>query len=133
TLKNGTYTTAAALNVARAGTKENPITISAQTIGGVEIGGTHGFAVVKPAAYVVISGFNFTHAAGHDTIANGADHVRFTRNTFHCSGEGAELDVAGDDCEVDHNEFHDKNLIGNMVSVTGKDAQVARRLWLHHN
>ena len=133
TLKAGTYTTTAAIVVDRAGAAGKPITISAQAIGGVEIAGTHGFEVVKPAAYIVISGFNFTHTAGHDTIATGADHVRFTRNTFHCSGEGAEIDVAGDDCEVDHNEFRDKAMIGNMVSVTGKDAQVARRLWLHHN
>lgn len=133
TVKDGTYTTIAAIAVGCVGTKEKPITIAAQTIGGVEIAGTHGFAVTKPAAYVVIQGFNFTHAAGRDTIAHGADHVRFTRNTFHCSGEGAEIDVAGDDAEVDHNEFHDKKLVGNMVSVTGKDAQVARRLWLHHN
>jgi poly(beta-D-mannuronate) lyase len=133
TVKDGSYTTAAKLAVACVGTKEKPITITAQTIGGVEIAGTHGFEVVKPAAYVVIKGFNFTHAAGHDTIAVGANHVRFTRNTFHCSGEGAELDIAGDDAEVDRNEFRDKALVGNMVSVTGADGQVARRLWLHHN
>src|SRR4051812_10503376 len=52
TVKDGAYTTAAALKVERAGTKEKPITITAQTIGGVEIRGTHGFEVVKPAAYV---------------------------------------------------------------------------------
>lgn len=133
TLKDGVYTTAAPLTVDRAGTAAAPITIAAQTVGGVELRGTDGFAVVKPAAYVVIAGFVFTHAAGHDTVAHGADHVRFTRNTFHCSGEGAELDIAGDDGEVDHNEFRDKALVGNMVSVTGEGAQVARRLWLHHN
>lgn len=132
-LKDGAYTTIAPLKVTCPGAVGKPITITAQSIGGVEIAGTHGFEVVKPAAYVVIAGFSFSHAAGHDTIAVGADHVRFTRNTFHCSGEGAEIDVAGDDCEVDHNEFRDKKLVGNMVSVTGKDGQVARRLWLHHN
>jgi hypothetical protein len=133
TVRNGTYATTAAIAVGCVGSREKPITIAAQTIGGVEIAGTHGFAVLKPAAYVVIQGFSFSHAAGHDTIAFGANHVRFTRNTFHCSGEGAELDVAGDDAEVDHNEFRDKAHVGNMVSVTGKDGQVARRLWLHHN
>jgi poly(beta-D-mannuronate) lyase len=133
TLKDGAYTTTAAITVDRAGAAGKPITISAQSIGGVEIAGTHGFEVVKPAAYVVISGFNFVHAAGHNTIEVGANHVRFTRNTFHCSGEGAEIDVAGDDAEVDHNEFRDKAMVGNMVSVTGSGSQVARRLWLHHN
>jgi poly(beta-D-mannuronate) lyase len=133
TLKNGTYTTSAPLAVACTGTTVAPITIRAETTSGVELGGTHGFAVAAPAAYVVIEGFRFTHAAGTNTIGLGATHVRFTRNTFMCSGPGAELDVAGDDAEVDRNEFRDKKTVGNMLSVVGKDGQVARRLWAHHN
>lgn len=132
-LKNGTYTTGAALTVAVAGMKELPITIAAETVGGVELGGTHGFDVVAPAAHIVIRGFVFRHAAGKNTIRVGANHVRFTRNTFQCSGPGAELDVAGDDAEVDRNEFRGKQTVGNMLSVVGKDGQVARRLWAHHN
>lgn len=132
-LKNGTYATVAALEVACAGDVNGRITIKAESVGGVKIGGTHGFTVVAPAAYVVIEGFRFIHAAGTNTIGVGASHVRFTRNTFACSGPGAELDVAGDDAEVDRNEFRDKRAVGNMLSVTGKDGQVARRLWAHHN
>lgn len=132
-LKNGTYTTGAALKVAVAGTAERPVTIAAETVGGVQLGGTHGFEVAPPAAHVVIRGFVFSHAAGTNTIRFGATHVRFTRNVFACSGAGAELDVAGDDAEVDRNEFRDKQAVGNMLSVTGKDGQVARRLRVHHN
>lgn len=132
-LKNGTYATSASLVVAAAGTAGQPVTIAAETVGGVELGGTHGFDVVAPAAHVVIRGFVFRHTAGTNTIRWGAHHVRFTRNTFQCSGPGAELDVAGDDAEVDRNEFRGKQTVGNMLSVVGKDGQVARRLWAHHN
>jgi poly(beta-D-mannuronate) lyase len=133
-VKKGTYTTSEPILVTCAGTAEHPIVIAAESVGGVEIAGTNGFKVVKPAAYVVIEGFSFTHQAAHgDTIEAGTQHVRFTRNTFHCSGEGAEIDVSGDNAEVDHNEFRDKKVIGNMISVTGVQPQVARGLWIHHN
>ena len=58
TLKDGGYVTAAALAVKCAGSGDHPITIEAQTVGGVELGGTHGFEVVSPAAWVVIRGIN---------------------------------------------------------------------------
>jgi poly(beta-D-mannuronate) lyase len=132
-LKNGTYKTTEPIVVACAGTAEAPVTIRAEETSSAELGGTHGFKVQAPAAWVVIAGFRFVHAAGTNTIGVGADHVRFTRNTFACSGAGAELDVAGDDAQVDRNEFRDKKMVGNMLSVTGKDGQVARRLWAHHN
>lgn len=132
-LKNGVYATGEALTVTRSGTAEAPITIKAESIGGVELGGTHGFTVAPPAAHVVIEGFLFTHVAGTNRILVGSHHVRFTRNTFACSGKGAELDVAGDDAQVDRNEFRGKKMVGNMLSVTGEGSQVARRLWAHHN
>lgn len=132
-LKNGVYATSEALTVTRAGTAEAPITIKAESVGGVELGGTHGFTVAPPAAHVVIEGFLFTHEAGTNRILVGSHHVRFTRNTFACSGKGAELDVAGDDAQVDRNEFRGKKTVGNMLSVTGEGSQVARRLWAHRN
>jgi len=118
-LKKGTYTSTEPLVVTCAGTADAPITIRAENVGAVEISGTHGFQIAKPAAYVVIEGFVFTHAAETCRILAGSTHTRFTRNVFRCSGNGAEIDVAGDDAEVDHNEFRDKKTIGNMISVTG--------------
>lgn len=132
-VKNGVYTSVSAITIRRGGTSEKPLTIAAESVGGVEINGTHGFNVVPPAAHVVIRGFKFTHAAGRASIAAGARHVRFTRNTFECTGEGPYLAVAGDDAEVDYNEFRNKKTVGNMVSVTGTGRQVARRVWIHHN
>jgi poly(beta-D-mannuronate) lyase len=133
TLKNGVYTTTAAINVRSRGTTEKPITIAAETIGGVEIAGSHGFAVTAPAEYVVISGFVFTHASGKSTIGGGSSHVRFTRNTFQCQGDGAYLSVTGDDVQVDHCLFRDKKTTGSMIAVGVTNAQVAQRFWIHHN
>lgn len=132
-VKNGSYATTAPLTVKCSGTEAQPVTIAAESVGGVEIGGAGGFEVAKPAAWVVISGFRFTHISGRDTIGAGTNHVRFTRNTFVCSGEGVYLTVTGDDAEVDHNEFRDKHSLGNMLSVTGTGSQVARRLHVHRN
>ncbi len=108
TVKNGTYTTVAAISVKRVGTAENPITITAETIGGVEIAGTHGFHVTGSAAHVIIAGFKFTHASGKCSISAGTSNVRFTRNVFQCAGDGPYLAVGGDDAQIDYNEFRDK-------------------------
>ncbi len=132
-VQNGVYTTDAPITVACAGTAEQPIVIMVAAVGGVEIRGTDGFAVVPPAAYVEIRGFVFTHAGDRAVIEPGASHVRIVRNTFHCAGAGAYLTVSGDDCEVAYNAFRDKATKGNMLSVTGAGSQVARRLWVHHN
>lgn len=133
TVKDGVYTTSKALTVSRRATAGQPITIAAETIGGVEINGTHGFNVVQPAAHVIVRGFIFRHASGRNAIAAGTHHVRFTRNIFQCSGDGPYLAVLGDDAQVDYNEFRDKKTVGNMLSVSGTGSQVARRLWVHHN
>lgn len=132
-LKNGTYATTAAINIRREATADHPLTIAAETVGGVEISGTHGFSVTEPAAHIVISGFKFTHASGRATIAAGTSHVRFTHNTFQCAGDGAYLAVSGDDAQVDHNEFAEKKTPGSMIAVGGTGSQIARRLWIHHN
>ena len=106
TVKDGVYTTSRALTVSRRATAEQPIIISAETIGGVEVNGTHGFNVVQPTAHVIIRGFNFRHASGKNSIQAGTSHVRFTRNTFQCTGDGPYLQVSGDDAQVTPAEKH---------------------------
>ena len=132
-LKAGRHETTAAVRVTAVGTANAPIVIAAETVGAVELAGTHGFIVSKPAAHVTIDGFTFTHASGRNVIELGTRHVRFTRNTFRCVGDNPYLSVLGDDAEVDYNEFRDKKTVGNMISVTGENGQVARRLHVHHN
>src|SRR5207247_10262433 len=108
TLKDGVYTTSSAITINRRGTAEQPITIAAENVGGVEITGTHGFNVAEPAAYIGLAGFKLTHASGKNTIGAGTTHVRFTHNMFQCSGDGPYLSVTGDDAQVDYNEFRDQ-------------------------
>ena len=133
TLKNGVYATTTAITVRGRGTAAEPITIAAESVGGVEISGTNGFNVVEPAEHVVIRGFTFTHASGKNMIGAGTAHVRFTRNVFQCTGDGAYLSVLGDDAQIDYNEFRDKKTVGAMLAVGGTGSQIARRLWVHHN
>lgn len=132
-LKNGTYTTRTAITVLCRGAAGAPITLAAESVGGVEIDGTNGFNVLEPAEYVTISGFKFTHASGKNSIGAGTTHVRFSRNVFHCAGEGPYLALTGDDAEIDHNEFAEKKSAGSMLAVAGTGSQVARRASIHHN
>ncbi|MBL9206451.1 MAG: polysaccharide lyase 6 family protein [Opitutaceae bacterium] len=133
TLKDGVYTTDAPMIVNRRGAEGQPITIAAETVGGVEIAGTHGFTLISPAGHIVVSGFVFTHNSGKTTIAAGTSHVRFSRNTFRCPGEGPYLTVNGHDAQIDFNEFAEKKSAGAMIAVGGTGAQIAQRLWIHHN
>lgn len=131
---NGVYTTNGAIKVARRGTAARPVVISAETVGGVEIRGAGGFDLESPAAYVVIKGFKFTHAAGTVQVRAGTSHCRLTRNVFQLTGEGRYLIVSGDDCEVDHNTFQNKSTVGPMFSIFGPGTSgMAQRTWVHHN
>ncbi len=132
-LKNGVYTTEAPIVVDRTGQNGQPITIAAETAGGVEIAGTSGFHVGAPAAYVVISGFVFSHASGTNVVDVDTTAVRFTRNTFRCAGDGTYLSISGDDAQIDHNDFSAKAGSGPMLAVSGAASQIARRVWIHHN
>ena len=132
-VQDGTYQTASPLIVRRAGAPGKIIRVTAQTVEGVRIGGTEGFDVVPPASHVVIDGFVFTHASGRTNVRHGATHIRFTRNVFEATGDGAYLTVAGDDAEIDRNEFRNKRTVGNMIDVRGEGSQVAQRVRIHHN
>jgi hypothetical protein len=132
-VKNGVYTTSAAITVNKVGTAAAPIVIKAETVGGAEFQGTHGISLGSPAAYVVIEGFVFSHASGRLSMPTGTQHCRYTRNVIKCTGDGPYLSVSGNDHEVDRNEFRDKSTVGNMISVSGSGSQVAQRLWVHHN
>ncbi|HPO70467.1 MAG TPA: chondroitinase-B domain-containing protein, partial [Anaerohalosphaeraceae bacterium] len=116
---NGTYATSAQITVNRIGTAAKPIVIEAATVGGAEITGSYGFALNSPSAHVHIQGFKFTHISGRNSINSGAVFCRFTRNIFECSGDGNYLLVAGDDAQIDRNEFRNKSTVGNMIDVRG--------------
>lgn len=133
-LANGSYTSETPIIVNRQGTQAQPITISAETTGGVEIKGAAGFVISGPAAHIVIQGFNFTHQAGTTKIEVGATYCRITRNCFECTGKGAYLTVSGDDNRIDHNTFQHKFTEGQMISVQGPGSSgMAQRTVIHHN
>ena len=133
TVKDGTYTTSAPIRVRVQGAAGKPIRIVAQTVGGVTIAGADGFDIVAPAAYVEIDGFVFKHASGKMQIRSGATHIRVMHNVFEQVGEGAYLTVAGDDAEIDRNEFRNKSTLGNMIDVRGAGSQIAQRVHIHDN
>jgi poly(beta-D-mannuronate) lyase len=132
-VKDGVYTTTAPIAIERKGAAGKPIRIVAKTPGGVTIAGSDGFDVAGTAAYVEIDGFLLTHASGKTQIRSGASHIRFTHNVFECAGDGAYITIAGDDTEIDRNEFRNKKTVGNMIDVRGAGSQIAQRVHIHHN
>lgn len=132
-LTNGVYTSSADITISRKGTAAQPITIVAQTIGGVEITGSGGFSIVSPATWIIIKGFKFTHAVGHAKMGSGTSFCRWTRNIFETPGEGDYLLLNGNDHQVDYNTFQNKSDLGRFIAVRGSGSQIAQRLWIHHN
>jgi hypothetical protein len=132
-LADGTYSASSAISVGVAGTAAAPITIQAATIGGATIGGSHGFDFASTAAYATVQGFVFKHSAGTAAIEPGASHCRLSRNVFQCPGNAAELNIMGDDSEIDFNEFAARNALGQAIEVEGPSGRIAQHVWIHHN
>jgi poly(beta-D-mannuronate) lyase len=130
---NGVYATTTDITIDRKGTAKQPITIAAQTIGGAEITGVSGFHIIKPATYIVIKGFKFTHASGKTKTDGGTSFCRITQNIFETPGKGEDLTIAGSDHQIDYNTFQNKNAMGRMLAIRGTGSQIAERLWIHHN
>jgi len=136
TVDDGVYINEKQLNIACLGTKQQPIEITAQTVGGVEIKGSTGFTFSGHAAFVVLRGFKLTHQAGTLALPEGTHNCRITRNLFELAiaGSGSYVVVAGDDHEVDHNTFQNKKTEGKMLEVVGPHGSaMAQRTWIHHN
>jgi poly(beta-D-mannuronate) lyase len=135
-VSNGVYVTSASIGISRAGTVASRILIRAETVGGVEITGTHGFSFNGGAAYVTVQGFKFTHAAAI-SMGSSANHCRLSRNivelTIPTGSDVSYVNISGDDMEIDRNELRNKSTLGEMLDVAGSGSQVARRLWVHHN
>jgi poly(beta-D-mannuronate) lyase len=132
-VNDGVYTTTSDVNISCVGTKEHPITITAQDFAKAEITGSGGFVLVSPAAYVIIRDFKFTHAASRAKSSSGSAFCRWTNNIFETPGDGEDLTIAGNDNEVDHNTFQNKDAMGRFLAIRGTGSQIAERLWIHHN
>ena len=133
-LTNGTYTTTSDTVITRAGTASAPIVVTAESVGGVEINGSHGITFGDGAAFAQIRGFKFRNAAGTLKMPTGSHDCRYTRNTFELQGDGTYLSVSGNDHQVDHNLFQNKSTPGMMLTVQGPGGDgMAQRTWVHHN
>lgn len=130
---DGVYTTTTDITIKISGTKKAPITIAAKNAGAAEITGKSGFRLDSGSAYIVIKGFRFTHAASKAKSAAGSTFCRWTQNIFETPGDGENLTIAGNDNEVDHNTFQNKNAMGRFIAIRGSGKQIAERLWIHHN
>lgn len=132
-LKKGIYAATSDILVNKAGTKEKPITIAAEEPGITEITGKGGFNLAGPSSYIIIRGFKFTHEASKAKCSPGSGFCRWTNNIFETPGTGEYLTIAGNDHEVDHNTFQNKDSLGRFIAIRGTGSQVAERLWIHHN
>lgn len=132
-MKTGVYTTSAEILIRAAGTKAKPIIIEAEDAGKTEITGDAGFNLVNPAAYIIIRGFKFTHAASKARCSAGSSFCQWTNNIFETPGTGDYLTIAGSDHEIHHNTFQNKDSLGKFIAIRGTGSQIAERLWIHHN
>lgn len=132
-LADGVYTTTDDIIVNEKGTPSKNIIVAAQHAGAAEITGKGGFSLISPAAYIIIRGFKFTHAASRAKTGAGTSFCRFTQNIFETPGDGEDFTIAGSDQEVDHNTFQNKNAMGRFIAIRGQDKQIAERLHIHHN
>ena len=132
-MKTGVYTTTEDIKVDKAGTDKQPILITAEQIGSVEITGAGGFNIASPAAWIIIKGFKFTHAASKAKTGNGTSFCRWTRNIFETPGIGEYLTIGGSDHQIDYNTFQNKTTLGRFIAIRGSGKQIAERLWIHHN
>lgn len=133
---DGEYLNSEPLEITNVGTKLQPVEISAETVGGVELKGKAGFTFTRPAAYVTLRGFKFTHEAGTLDLPEGTHHCRVTRNLFELkvARKATYVTVEGDDHEIDHNSFQNKRTEGKMLEVSGPSGSaMAQRTWIHHN
>lgn len=132
-LKKGVYSTSADILISKAGTKEQPITIAADQSGNTELTGSGGFNLQSGAAYIIIKGFKFTHAASKARCSAGSSFCQWTNNIFETPGTGDYLTIAGSDHEIQYNTFQNKDSLGKFIAVKGVGSQIAERLWIHHN
>ena len=141
TMVDGVYTTTGSIRAPIQGTAKNPIVIRAETDGGVEIGGSHGF-YLDGAEHVVIRGFKLTHSQDNSDQANWCDDcvdVRFTSNTFALkttNNKGSDwLSITGSSTNVriDHNTFQNKSTLGEFLSLVGANDKMVQNIIVDNN
>lgn len=131
-VRNGTYSDFFASVNAKAGTAGNPITIKAETVGGVTLTGDSRFTM-KKSEHIKFEGFVFD-CTGSNTLIKleACNNIRVTRNVFELDTPVAIkwIVVVGtfDDYtfqflshhnRIDHNTFKNKFTGGNFITIDG--------------
>ncbi|MBC7846034.1 MAG: T9SS type A sorting domain-containing protein [Flavobacterium sp.] len=130
-VKNGSYANFSA-SFTRVATAQNPITIKAETVGGVTLTGNSYFAI-KKSAYIIFEGFVF-NCTGNSTLIKleASNNIRISKNVFEQNATAAVkwIVVVGtyDDYtfqmlshhnRIDHNIFKNKLTGGNFITIDG--------------
>jgi poly(beta-D-mannuronate) lyase len=134
TVANGTYEGPIPITGKR-GTRDEPIVIRAESVGGVVLTGDQSF-VLSASSDVTISGFAFRGQTSTFDVPPDCKRIRLTRNDFQLADvEGLHwVMIRGDQTEFDHNEFHDKSTLGIYLGVEGAGTdQMAAGVRIHHN
>ncbi|WP_405058823.1 polysaccharide lyase 6 family protein [Kribbella sp. NBC_01505] len=140
TLANGSYAVGSSgiTITGRNGTTSSPITIQAETRGGVTLTGAKSF-VFSNSSNITISGFVFKQTSSLD-LAAGSNRIRLTRNEFALgSAASHSVVVRGDDVKIDRNLFRDKSTVGCYLVIDGpanNDPQhetIAQRTYILRN
>jgi poly(beta-D-mannuronate) lyase len=144
-VKNGSYANFYA-TFTKVATAENPITIKAETIGGVILTGDSRFAF-KKAAYIILEGFVFDCTSSNTLVKlEASNNIRITRNVFQLDTPVAIkwIVVGGyyDDYtfqflshhnRIDHNSFKNKLTGGNFITIDGTYNQAKTENYQSHH
>ncbi|MFC9688564.1 polysaccharide lyase 6 family protein [Kribbella sp. NPDC056951] len=140
TLANGSYAVGSSgiTITGRNGTTTSPITIQAESRGGVTLTGSKSFVFSK-SSNITISGFVFKQTSTLD-LAAGSNRIRLTRNEFALgSAASHSVVVRGDDVKIDRNIFRDKSTVGCYLVIDGpsnndpQNETIAQRTYILRN
>ncbi|MEU4194435.1 polysaccharide lyase 6 family protein [Kribbella sp. NPDC026611] len=111
-----------------------PITVRAQSVGGVVLTGEQSF-VLAGSSDITLEGFAFRQRATFD-VPPDCRRIRLSRNDFQL----ADLDgvhwvmIRADHSTLDHNAFHGKSTLGIFLGVEGAgDDQMAQGVHIYRN
>ncbi|MEV6271816.1 polysaccharide lyase 6 family protein [Kribbella sp. NPDC051936] len=136
TLANGSYAvpSGSPITIAnRHGSSGSPITIVAQSRGGVTLTGAQSF-VFSGSSDITISGFAFRQSTTLEIPAD-CPRIRLTRNDFGLAAAAEHwVVVRGDDAKIDRNVFHDKSTLGVYLVIDGPGSEaMAQRTYILRN
>lgn len=136
-LADGTYAVpdGAPISLAGAGGRWNkPLTIMAETIGGVRFTGAQSF-VFDATHDLQLTGFVFTQSTTLEIPAS-CRSVTLSRNEFVLADiEGMHcVMVRADDTVIEYNHFHSKSTLGIFLGIEGAGStEMAENVHIHHN